>query len=103
MSAVEGVLIVYGQPVNGIIITKQAAISAAQNAMQRVMITSYRIEEETETTDKIIVGMETSSPFGKAFQASTAFSEGIQAVQNMRPWDASDLQQTKENLLRLSE
>lgn len=104
MSTIEGVLIVYGKPVNFTIITKEAAINAAQGLMWRGMITSYRIEKETEVTGKIIASMETSSPFGKAFQASTEFSKGMQAVQNLHHYDMRlDLQQMEEGLLRLGE
>lgn len=58
MSIIEGVLIAYGKPVNFIIITKEAAINAAQIAKEQGKIIDYRIEEETETTGKIIADME---------------------------------------------
>lgn len=104
MSTIEGVLIVYGKPVNGTIIAKQAAINMAHKAMLKGVITSYRFEEETETTGNIIASMVTSGPLNKALQASTAFSEGLQAVQNLHPYDIQlGLQQMKESLLHLGE
>lgn len=54
MSTTEGVMFVYGKPVNDMVITKEAAINAAQRVKEQGQILDYRIEEETETTGKII-------------------------------------------------
>lgn len=56
-SIIEGALFVYGKPINNTIITKQAAIDAAQKAQEQNKILSYRIEEETDTSGKIIATM----------------------------------------------
>lgn len=55
MDTAEGVLIVYGKPGPDFrIITKDAAINAAQKAKEQGKILDYRVEEETDTTGKII-------------------------------------------------
>jgi hypothetical protein len=54
MSTVEGVLFVYGKLVNDMLITKDAAINVAQRAKEQGKIIEYWIDEESETTGKVI-------------------------------------------------
>lgn len=56
----SGILITYGEPNGSTIFAKEAAINMAQNAKEQGKIIDYHIEEESETTGKIIARMETT-------------------------------------------
>jgi hypothetical protein len=102
MSTVEGTLAIYGRSVNGIIITKEAAINLVQKAMVQGLIVSYRIEEETEAVGKLIGSMEMNGSLDQALKASRGFNEGMQAVQNLHYSDGTvSLQQAKDALFRM--
>jgi hypothetical protein len=104
MSTIEGALVVYGKPVYGVIITKEAAINLVQEAMMQGLIVSYRIEEETEAVGKLIGSMEMNGSLDQVLKASRGFNEGMQAAQNMHYSDGSvSLQQAKGALLRMGE
>lgn len=52
ITTITRAIIIYGQPSGSIVISKEAAIDVAREALERGQIMSYYVEEESETTGR---------------------------------------------------